>query len=377
MANDIVIPANFGPMSQVFADRTDGDELSGGIVSGFGVVGYRGKVWSIKYQGNELPLMREDGDGPRASIEVIVVRAAGVLSKIFYASGYTEGSSEAPDCWSTNGVTPDAGVPTKVSSACLTCPNNAWGSRVTEQGKSSKACSDSKRIAIVPTEDMDNELFGGPLLLRIPAASLKDLKAYGDKLSQVGYKYYAVSTRISFDVKDAYPHLVFNAVRPLTDEEALKVLAIRDEDRVIRILSENEAGSAAPEQAPAAQAGVFEQGAPAQAPAPQPTKTPPKKAAGTAAQKTAPTPTAAPVPVATPAPTPAPKTPAQLKREELERQMAELAAAEEAEAYAAAASPPTAEVVGDEMPGREASGDGAAEEGMEDFDAMLDGLLQV
>ena len=354
MANDIVIPKNFGPMSTVFTDRTDGDELAGGIVSGFGVVGFRGKVWSIKYQGNELPLMREDGDGPRASIEVVLIRAAGVISKIFYANGWIEGSNEAPDCWSTNGVTPDAAVPNKVSAACLNCPNNAWGSRVTEQGKNSKACSDSKRLAIVPSEDLDNELFGGPLLLRIPAASLKDVKAYGDKLSSVGYKYYAVSTRISFDVKDSYPHLVFNAIRPLTDEEARKVLELREDERVTRILSENEIGAPHAKPEPEPEGSVFEQlpeeaAKPSPKAAGKPAQAQKAPAAGTAAPKAATatgTAQAKPQTQVKPKPTPAP------------------------------VPEPEPEPEADEIQGREAEEGEGEEEGMEDFDAMLDGLLQ-
>jgi hypothetical protein len=334
--------------------------------------------------------MREDGDGPRASIEVVIVKAAGVVSKIFYANGWVEGSNEAPDCWSTNGVTPDAQVPNKVAPGCINCPNNAWGSRVTEQGKSAKACSDSKRLALVPSGDMDNELFGGPMLLRVPAASLKDLKGYGELMSKYGYKYYAVSTRISFDVKDSYPHLVFSAIRPLDDAQAVRVLELRDDERVTRILSEGENIAGAPAQEAAQAASPFEEqpedvkastSAPAASVAP---KAPAKAAgaakpkAGTAQQKTAApaqaataaAPAPAPAPIAAPAPQ---KTAAQLKREELERQMAELAAQEEAEAEAVQ----QAETVADEIPGREGAGDSAeVGEGLEDFDAMLDGLLQ-
>lgn len=239
MSTEIALPAGFGPVSAVFGGAPKvNDELGAGVASSYGVVGYKGKVWSIRYQGNEEIVMREDGDGPKNSIEVVVVKASPAISKIFYKGGYVEGSNAAPDCWSADGVKPDGGVQNKVCSTCAACPMNAWGSRVTDAGKQGKACADSRRVAVVPVADMDNELFGGPLLLRIPAASLKDLKAYGDLLNSYQYPYYACATRIAFDPKEAYPKFVFSAIRPLSDQEAQKVMVLRDDKRVSAVLSE-------------------------------------------------------------------------------------------------------------------------------------------
>lgn len=239
MGTELALPQGFGAVSSIFAgQQAANDELGNGVMSSYGIVGYRGKVWSIKHQGKETQLMREDGDGPRGSIEVVVVKAASAISKIFYAGGYQDGSNSPPDCWSTNGVTPDASAQNKQCGTCAQCPMNAWGSRVTEAGKQGKACSDSRRIAIVPVNDMGNEMFGGPMLLRIPAASLKDLKAYGELLNSYHYPYYACATRISFDPKEAFPKFVFSAMRPLTDMEAQQVLELRDDKRVGNILNE-------------------------------------------------------------------------------------------------------------------------------------------
>lgn len=239
MGTEIALPKGFGAVSSVFGGQAaTNDELGAGVASSYGVMGYKGKVWSTRYQGVETPLMREDGDGARGSIEVVIVKAAAPISKIFYKGGYTEGSTAAPDCWSANGQTPDGSVQNKVHATCADCPMNAWGSRVTEAGKQGKACADSRRIAVVPVADIDNELFGGPMLLRVPAASLKDLKAYGDLLNSYQYPYYAVATRISFDPKEAYPKFVFSAIRPLTDDEARKIMALRDDKRVSTVLNE-------------------------------------------------------------------------------------------------------------------------------------------
>jgi hypothetical protein len=262
MANEITLPKGFGAVSPVFGGGTKtNDELGAGVASSYGVVGFKGKVWSIRFQGNDEPVMREDGDGPKNSIEVVIVKASPAISKIFYKGGYVEGSNAAPDCWSADGVKPDGSVQNKVSSTCAACPMNAWGSRVTDAGKQGKACADSRRVAVVPVNDMDNELFGGPLLLRIPAASLKDLKAYGDLLNSYQYPYYACATRIAFDPKEAYPKFVFSAIRPLTDDEAKKVMALRDDKRVSTVLSETAETRAAATQeaAPAVPSSPFEQ----------------------------------------------------------------------------------------------------------------------
>ena len=70
------IPRNFGPVSKLFANKPVEDELSAGISTGFGRIGYAGKIWSTKYRGVEDKLMREDGDGPKTSIEVIILKSS-------------------------------------------------------------------------------------------------------------------------------------------------------------------------------------------------------------------------------------------------------------------------------------------------------------
>lgn len=259
MSTELSLPKGFGAVSSVFGGAPAGsnDELGAGVSSSYGVIGYKGKVWSLRYQTTDEVLMREDGDGPRNSIEVVIVKASPAVSKIFYKGGYVEGSNAAPDCWSANGVTPDGSVQNKIHTTCADCPMNAWGSRVTEAGKQGKACADSRRVAVVPVGDIDNERFGGPMLLRIPAASLKDLKAYGDLLNGYNYPYFAVATRVSFDPKEAYPKFVFQAIRPLTDAEAMKIKALRDDKRVGTVLAET-AVTTAPQAAQVA-SSPFEQ----------------------------------------------------------------------------------------------------------------------
>jgi hypothetical protein len=256
-------PAGFGEVSTIFAGDVVENDLGAGVTGGFGVVGYKGKVWSIRKGGQDIPLMRDDGDGPRNSIEVVILKASTVVSKIFYENGYVEGSTAPPDCYSTNGVSPAPGATKKQAGACANCPKNAWGSRITPAGKQGKACSDSKRLAVVPLGDIRNEGFGGPMLLRVPAASLTDMALFGDNMKKLGFPYYSFGTRIAFDAKESYPKFVFGAIRRLTDDEARLVKEMRDSAEVTRVLAEEDhhvAASASVEHASAA--SPFEQDQP-------------------------------------------------------------------------------------------------------------------
>jgi hypothetical protein len=246
------LPASFGPVSKHFVNQPIEDELSAGVSGGYGIISYRGKVWRTKYRGEERDLMRADGDGPRASIEVVILKASINKSKIFYKDGYKDGSSESPDCFSANGVTPDISSKAKQANTCDACPMNAWGSKITAAGKPTKACSDSKRVAVVPIEDLENEAFGGPMLLRIPAASLQDAATFSQRMKTFGYPLHSIAVRISFDTKEAFPKFVFKEIRPLEDHEVEMVLALRDDARTARVLSETvEAEAPMIEQAPA------------------------------------------------------------------------------------------------------------------------------
>mgnify|MGYP000700411227 CR=1 FL=1 len=107
-------------------------------------------------------------------------------------------------------------------------------------------------------DNITNEIMGGPMLLRVPAASLRDLASYGEKMQALGYPYYAIGTRIAFDPNEAFPKFVFSAIRPLSDAEADVVLATRGERQVATILAEGSEAVQAPVQA-APPESVFEQ----------------------------------------------------------------------------------------------------------------------
>lgn len=225
------------------------NELGAGIEASFGTLSCKGKVWTTKYKGEEKTIMRPDGDGPRNSIEVVIVRASKVKSKKYFAGGYVEGSGKRPDCKSGNGVTPDPDVLAKQSPVCATCPKNQFGSappRPDGTPSKGKACTDSKRISVVfadaakdSTGELQNAMYGGPLLFQIPATSLAALQVYGERLSKIGHNAWEVITRMSFDPKEAFPRIVFEPARPLTDTEKAVTNEQRDSSQVHRMIAED------------------------------------------------------------------------------------------------------------------------------------------
>lgn len=216
-----------GRPPSIFTDRSSplNTAAQANIPLGFAVVTYRGKIWRLVYQGDE-DIVRDPvrPDQPAGTIEVVIVGAAAAVSKQFYVKPYTEGSDQAPDCYSLDGVKPEANAPSKQSALCARCPQNEWGSRITDSGAKAKRCADSKRLAIVPALDLENDSYGGPMLLRIPPTSLANLSLYAGNLSRMGAPMEAVITKIGFNVEVAYPQLTFTPVRWLTDEEARLVV---------------------------------------------------------------------------------------------------------------------------------------------------------
>ena len=200
------------------------NDISEGIQPSFSSLSIRGKVWRIKSGGDEHPILDPNTGSPVGSINAVMVAANNKLSKTYYRAKYQEGSNAEPDCSSENGVTPDVGIENPQSPNCATCPQNVWGSAISEASqKQIKACQDSKRLAIAPVNE--NGVMLEPLyMLNVPAASLKGLAKYSEDLKGTGRPFQAVVTKMSFDIDAAYPALMFNFARDLTAAEFAQVI---------------------------------------------------------------------------------------------------------------------------------------------------------
>jgi hypothetical protein len=214
-----IIPFDSGKISQsitsMFGD-TANDLVGNSAGGGFPVISIKGKVFHIQ-RGDERVMVTKPGeDDPAASIEVVIIRANPDRSKVFYATGYQEGEALKPTCYSNNGTAPEADAQEPQAKKCAVCPHNQWGSRITDNGGKGKACSDSRRLAIA-TLDAPAD----PMLLRVPAASMKALEEFGKQLAARGVPAQAVVTKIGFDYTVAHPALTFKPVGLIGDAALL------------------------------------------------------------------------------------------------------------------------------------------------------------
>lgn len=220
-------------LAKHFAQSPNTDLSDGAGSGGYPVVSYKGKVWAVSKGGERMTLMNEEGD-PRASINVVILKANNKLSKVWYESSFSEGSNEKPDCYSKDSIAPESDSPKKQAEKCAICPKNAWGSRVTDTGSKAKACSDSRRMAIADPDDIST-----PMLLRVPAASLRPLAEYAKQLDKRKVPYQAMVTKIGFNPDAAHPEFTFKPVRWLNEAEAEAVAELQDSDTVADILAKD------------------------------------------------------------------------------------------------------------------------------------------
>jgi hypothetical protein len=189
--------------------------LTGGGVSSTKRISIKGGVFRLLAGGKEIAAIDD------RHLEVIIVKAAPKVSRIFYNGAYDAEKITGPDCWSNDGERPDAGVEHKQSDACISCPKNQAGSG---QGNS-RACRYQQRLAVV----LANNPSGDVMQLTLPATSVFG-KEEGDKRPLQAYaRYLAVQnppvnpeqivTEMRFDTKAESPKLFFKPVRWLTDDE--------------------------------------------------------------------------------------------------------------------------------------------------------------
>jgi hypothetical protein len=191
--------------------------LTGGAgPSGIKRVSIKGGVFRLMASGKEVAAIDE------RFLDVIIVKAAPKISRIFYAGSYDkDAAAAAPDCTSADGEKPDAGVKNKQSANCAQCPQNISGSG----NGNSRACRYQQRLAVVLAENPEGDV----LQVTLPATSIFGKEDGGKRPLQAYARYMAaqtppvnldtIVTRMKFDTKAESPKLVFEAARWLTDDE--------------------------------------------------------------------------------------------------------------------------------------------------------------
>ena len=200
--------------------------------------------WRIREGGDEIMLDTLHAD-------VIVIGALPNESKTFYAKAYIPGQDPAaPDCASVRGDKPDAGSTAPQAASCATCPQNVWGSKITPQGTETKACADTRRLAVVAKDDPEGTVYQ----VAVPAASLKNFKAYMKQLAARGWSIDTVVTRLTAGVAN-FPLYEFNAIA-FVDEATMGAVSSKmgseEVDSVLGLVGRMAIAAPAPQAAIAA-----------------------------------------------------------------------------------------------------------------------------
>ena len=168
--------------------------------------------------GTMFEIPSADGDEPEMVKELTGVIVYNHPSFAMYRSKYT-GGNNPPDCGSFDGVT-GVGTP---GGKCALCPYNKFGSG---EGQG-KLCKNKRMIYIL----REGEMF--PLVLSLPAGSLKPFTNYVKAQLTRGRKLSRVVTRISLKKATnasgiAYSQAVFSFDRALSPDECSAIAEVTD-----------------------------------------------------------------------------------------------------------------------------------------------------
>lgn len=187
----------------------------GGTGAGVKRISIKGGVFRLVSGGKEIASIDD------RHLDVVIVKAAPKVSRIYYEGAYDPERISGPDCWSNDGEKPDASIKAPQNKTCMGCPQNEAGSG----NGNSRACRYQQRLAVV----LENNPSGDVLQLTLPATSIFG-KEDGDKRPLQAYARYLAAqtppvnpeqivTRMKFDTKAESPKLFFTPVRWLEEEE--------------------------------------------------------------------------------------------------------------------------------------------------------------
>lgn len=225
-----LIPSNTKVPAHIANIMGKGAELSTNLGGGIG--GDFDSVPRISIKGARFRIV-EDGEEvvlDETKIDVTIVGANPGLSKSYYDKPWDPNAEpEAPACFSWNGIRPHPDATSPQSDLCSTCPHNAWGSKKSPSGADLKACPDSKRLAVVSSDDVEGTVY----LLNVTASVLKSLKAYGKELNMRGWPLQAVRTQLSFDPDASFPKLQLKFNGFLDEDDINTVMGRVSSDEVV------------------------------------------------------------------------------------------------------------------------------------------------
>ena len=250
MSNELVTlpdaPAYLATLLAEFPDLANAnqDALQGLSVAQPPSIALNGTRFVVKENGEEHTLNKLE-------LTAVILKAKPNFDKAWYAVKFKPGQEPAaPDCASSNGVTPDSGE-NRQATSCAGCPKNQFGTGTDNEGNitKGKACGDTRTLAIFCN--------GGIYKFKIPAMSLKAFGTYIKSLESRSIFMPTIKTIIGFDPNFSFPVLTFSPGGMLSEQEARVILAKRASQEVADII-----GGDAPKQI-AAPAPVKQVAAPA------------------------------------------------------------------------------------------------------------------
>ena len=220
-------------------------------------------VWTISLDGKKTKLMKKDDDGEDQPVQIftgVILDYTKQRGREYYSKPFDPASVSIPDCWSDDGVKPNDDVVIKQSATCAACPMSKKNSKMTEQGKGTVACSQFRKLALVPAAQIGSF---PPLRLKIKITSDYDktgaeanasggwfaYQQYLEYLSSKGVRHTTViPTKIKFDTSVTYAKLLFSPGRQFVPADiwtdVIAPLAASDEVRDLLAATYHPSGSA-------------------------------------------------------------------------------------------------------------------------------------
>lgn len=198
-------------------------------------IGLKGCRFRLVVNGEEEGVVEEN------FLDLIIVGATPAVSRIYYEEAWDADNKVSPTCYSKDGNTPEKDSKVIQSTACKTCPQNQVGSRISENGQKSKACSYFKRLAVVLPTDPNRiykldakgmSIFGEGK----PAQNKFSVQEYGKKLHTRGIDPCYIVTRFSFDTDESVPKLLLTPQRYLEEGEVPIISDVVNGDEVKTLL---------------------------------------------------------------------------------------------------------------------------------------------
>jgi hypothetical protein len=168
-----------------------------------------GRFTLVDVAGNTIPIQQ-------FHVDVVIIDVNEHISKIFFGldKPYDPNNPTPPLCFSDNGLAPSTAAGQPQAPTCAACPQNVWGSKISQMGSAVKQCADQQKISIYVPEYSD-----GLFLLRIPPGSFANWRAYMAKFAGAKLDPDRVLTRISFE-QGAVGTLVFQSPGYITEAMA-------------------------------------------------------------------------------------------------------------------------------------------------------------